>query len=196
MQKHHTSSRRLSRELQPHEGRPNDGPTHGGQYAHILVPTSLAATDGPALRLGLEMAAIHRSKLTLLHIVPAVASDPSAHWLDAIDRLYSALDRSNGREASQDGLDTADLAQLRLREYLEREVPAHLRQGVRVHAVSSLGSIGDTIAKSAEDVGADLVIMSTGKPRWWLSVLPEGARELLRLKRKHVIFVRPGAPGH
>jgi len=191
MHKEHTSSSLLSSKLpQPHEA-----PTPVSQYTHILVPTCLASTDGPALRLGLEMAATHRARLTLLHVVPAAQLDPSVHWLDAIDRLYCALNRTNGHTAPGDELNSVDLARLQLAKFLQGELPPHLRKGVGLQVASSVGGVAETIAQFTEEADADLVIMSIGQPRWRLSLLPVNVRGLLRLTQKQVILIRRGAPG-
>lgn len=168
----------------------------GARYRHILVPTNLAASDVPALMLGMELAALHGATLAVLHVLPDGNPEYSVDWLAAIDRLHRALDQTNGSLRSQGSHDAAQQARSRIKHFIEQEVPAPLRDVVEVHAECRSGDTADKIAQFAEQAAADVVIMSSGLSRWWLPILPATVRRVLQLARRPVILVRPDTRSH
>jgi hypothetical protein len=73
------------------------------RYAHIVVPTRLTIDDFPVLTLGMEMAAVHRAMLTVLHVRPA--AEPSPGGLHAISLLHRAVDCLHRPAAAEDEFD-------------------------------------------------------------------------------------------
>ena len=166
-------------------------PTRAGRYRHILVPNGLADYERPALKLGAEMAALQRAALTVLHVQPAIDDLSSVHWLDAIDRLHQALDQSGGSQ--KHGRDADAHARQQIKKLLEQELPAQGRDGLVVHVECRTGDVADQITQFADETSVDLVIMSTGRSRWWLPVLPASVRRVLRRAHQQVILVGPDA---
>src|SRR5262245_44491045 len=84
------------------------------RYRHILVPTSLDDADRSALMLGIEMAALHRASLSVLHVLPYDDYVNSINWLDAIDCLHRALDQRAKCAPSNGSLDAEERARLQV----------------------------------------------------------------------------------
>ncbi len=165
-------------------------PRPAGRYRHILVPNGLADHELPALRLGAEMAALQRAALTVLYVRHAVDDRSSVHWLDAIDQLHQALDQSGGSQKR--GSHDADAqARQQIKEILDQELPAQGCDGLEVRVECRTGDVADQIAQFADETSVDLVIMSTGRSRWWFPVLPASVRRVLRHARHQVILVGP-----
>lgn len=166
------------------------------RFKHILVPTSLALTDRSALRLGAEMAVAYQATLTVLHVLPNPVDETSAHWLDAIDRLYRSLDHGTDGPSSSDTFGSVEVAQRKVRRFIEREFRQHLHDVARLRIECRMGDVAATVAEFAVEVAVDVVIMSSPLPRWWLPLLPSQVRRVMQLIRQPVILVTPEeAPG-
>jgi nucleotide-binding universal stress UspA family protein len=154
-------------------------------YAHILIPTTLSASEHPAVRLGLQLAAGHETRVTLLHVLPFEASPTSVHWMDAIDKLHRAL--------SPDLRSPANVAAVppKIWEFLQREIPDQLRSGVDIHAEGRQGDFAEEVVRFAARSGVDLIILCTELSWNWLPVLPPQARRVLQLARQRVALVGP-----
>ncbi len=164
-------------------------------YKHVLAPTSLAQSDRAALNLAFELAAIHRAKLTVLHVLP---DENTMHWLDAFGYLHEALDRDN---LGAGKLETPQQALPHIRIFLEREVPEQLRKDVELRVECCVGEVADQIVRIADEGNADLVILSGGQPHWWSAALPATVRRVLRTTERQVVLVRgdslePQQPSH
>lgn len=158
------------------------------RYKHILAPTALAHTDRAALQLAFEWAVLHRAKLTVLHVanVLPLVTEPSMHWLDAIDRLYMALDRNRPRAGPHEAV---QMALPCVRKFLEHVVPEHLREEVDMCVECCAGDVADQIVRVAEDDNADVVILSGGPPRWWAPAVPDIVRRVLRSTERQVVLI-------
>lgn len=165
----------------------------GFRYTHIVVPTSLALDDRAALRLGAELASMHRARLTVLHVLPPPEDETPANCLAAVALLHRALDQIHRRKPSHDDLDTGERKRLQVTAFVKEAVPEHLRDCVNVCVECGTGAIEASIARFAKEAAADLVIVSTGVSRWWLPILPRRVRRLLQVARQPVILVHPDA---
>ena len=171
-----------------------------GRYVHILVPTSLARTERPALLWGAQTAAAHDARLSVLHVLPPFDESGSIHWLDGLDNLHRALSGSGGpprrgTATPQDRRAAVEAWRHRVREFVEGLVPAALRQGVDLRAELSVGEVADEIARFADDEGVDLMILSSDLRRGWLPILPARLRQILKLTRTPSAVVRPDQLG-
>ncbi|MCO6458045.1 MAG: universal stress protein [Pirellulaceae bacterium] len=156
------------------------------------MPIQRIEQEIQAAVLGVEMAALHRAKLTVLHVRPPVETDPSPHWLDAIDRLYQALDR-NAEGGSPRAPDSDDSVRSGIRQLLRRNVSEALWNRVEMHLECRVGAFADHVARFADERIVDLLIMSSVPTRWWLPILPAPKRQVLRRASPQVILVGPGA---
>lgn len=127
--------------------------------AHILVPVRLDASERESVSLALGMAAAHRARVTLLHVLTAFEA-PSAHWLDAIDNLQRALDGH-----SRDTAPAIRMREAEIREFLEREIPAAKRAAVDVAVACRVGDVATEIVRAAKDLAADLIVLGRRRPR-------------------------------
>jgi nucleotide-binding universal stress UspA family protein len=159
------------------------------QYGHILVPCGLNQTDISALTLGLEIATAHGARLTIVNVSPVRDDGPSMHWLDAIDRLYSALDNRSATTAGQ-SLNSPELAGKLLAQFVYQHVPEHFRSSLNLHCISLSGDAARMIARYINDSDVDLVIMSCRSPRWWQSALSPTVQRVMRLTQKQLLLVR------
>jgi len=166
----------------------------GSRYAHIVAPIELALDDCAAVLLAMEMAALHRARLTVLHVLSLTECEPSAIGLDVLALLHRAVDRIHHRPPVQGELDTVQQTRLQVAAFLERAVPDQLRKAVDFSVECRAGAAAESIASFANKAAADLVIVSTGVSRWWLPILPARVRRLLQLSEQQVILVRPDKP--
>lgn len=166
----------------------NGGSPANSRYSHILVPVSLMAQDRAALLLAVEMAAVHGAKLTILHVIPSLDSDPSLHWLDAIGSLHVALNRGSDPLSRDRIAATAERVRSRVRKFIEGTVPESMSEGVNLNIECRSGELAETIARFADVASVDLLILSSGLSRWWLPLLPAYVRRVLKLTRKPVIL--------
>lgn len=166
-------------------------PENESRYKHIVVPTSLSATDRPAMQLGLEMARMHRAQLSVLHVLPAGDHENSLHWLDAIYRLHESL--SGQSPTVTDREQSAALVRRRIESFFDREFPEFQYGSAAVQFEFRTGEVADGIARFVNDTGADAVVMSSRHSRWWRPLLPSRVRRVLQLTHQQVILVRPDA---
>jgi nucleotide-binding universal stress UspA family protein len=161
------------------------------EYSHILIPTGMQRRDLPAVLLGLQMAAALNAKATVLHVAPMPEPTNPLHWLDAIENLHRAMAHP-GKPASADEVkELLEESRTRVRAYLEREIPVHLRTQVDIDVECCLGDVADEILRFASVESVDLVVLSSRLSRWWLPVVPPRVHRMLQRMRKRVIVVRP-----
>lgn len=158
------------------------------RYTHILVPTSLASTDRAALLLGFELAAAHGATVTVLHVLAANDFPPSSNGLDALGFLHRAAFELRTQPATRAA--AIEMTQADVSEFVERVVPERMRATVDVRAECRRGEIPERIARFADEADADLVILSTRPPRWWLPLLPFRVRRVLQLTSRQVVVTR------
>jgi len=162
------------------------------RYRHILVPTFLDPADRPALLQATELASFHGATLAVLYVRPDEEPANSINWLDAIDRLHRGLNGGSDLSAG-DGPTDSDLVSRRIKQFLERELPASLVDEVEIHIDWRSGDPGDVIVKFADAAAADLIVLSSGPSRWWLPSLPGSVRRVLQQSNREVLIVRPDA---
>lgn len=159
-------------------------------YNHVLVPCGLSDADHSALTLGAEIAGRHDARLTIVNVSPVLEDDPSVHWLDAIDRLYRALDTPTVTTAELSS-DSPVRPGKQLAQFVCQHVPQQLRSSLDLHCISFSGDAANTVARYANDSDVDLVVMTCRVPRWWQSTLPSTVRRVMRHTLKQVLLVRP-----
>lgn len=161
------------------------------RYSHVLVPMTLDATqDRAALPLAAEIALLHRAKLTFLHVLPGIISENSMHWLDAIDGLHLALEQANSNRPGERRLSPTERVRREIKTLVDREGPAELLGGLQIEFECRVGEPADMIVKFAAEAGVDLIVMSSGPSRWWMSGLSGRVRRVLSLTQKQVIVAR------
>lgn len=179
----HTSSRENGRSIQP---KASERP-EADQYKHILVPVSDGELELPAMRLAMELAAAHGSRLTLLSIHPPQDQPTSLHFLDGIDRLHHAM-TSGGRTPRLD----VEAAK-RLIESIRSKIEARISEpnGSQANATVEIrwGDFADNVVGFAEANSADLIILTLDKSRYWSPFLPQPIRRIQRLPGKQVILM-------
>lgn len=175
-------------EVQPSEVPP----VPRARFTHLLLPIQRIEQELQAVMLGVEMAALHRAKLTVLHVRPPVENDPSPHWLDAIDRLYQALDHS-AEGAPPRASASDDSIRSGIRQFLSRNIPEALWNRVEMHLECRAGAFAEHVARFVDERTVDVLIMSSAPTRWWLPILPAPLRQVLRRTGPQVILVAPGA---
>ena len=79
-----------------------------------------------------------------------------------------------------------------VRSFLENCVSQRLRDDVRWREECCSGEVAETIAAYANEADADLVILSTRPPRWWLPFAPATVRTVECRARGDVIVIRSG----
>lgn len=162
-----------------------------GGYSHILIPTNFDPRERSAIRLGLEMAAVHRAKVTVLHVLPGSARSPSVHWLDAIDNLYDALSRSKRRPGENNNLDAIERTRQEIFSFLTREVHRDLACDKKLTVECRIGDVANEIARYVDDNAVDLVVLccdlSQERPR----SLSQRVRSVLQTIQRQVVLVRP-----
>jgi nucleotide-binding universal stress UspA family protein len=149
---------------------------------HIVIPTDLKAGDRAALKLGMQLAAGKRAKVTFLHVVPLADELNPMHWLDAIENLHRAWSRPE--PVNPAGLIERSLA--RAHAFLQCEVPPETRRGIDVHVECRAGEFARELARYAEESAADLVLLSGGLFWGWLHILPGRVRQVLKHTRQRV----------
>jgi len=162
-------------------------------YSHILIPTTLTHRERSAILLGLQMASAWGSQVSLLHVASptrevasTVDRETSVHWLEAIDNLHQALARPRVSDASR----ILDDCHTELLDFLDREIPIHLRQQPQLRRECRLGDPAEEILSYLTTTGVDLLILPSDLSGW-LSMIPSAAHRLLQQAPCHVILVQP-----
>jgi nucleotide-binding universal stress UspA family protein len=155
------------------------------RYHHIVLATSLSAGDRTALLLGFELALVHQSMLTLLHVLPHARRDRIAQGLDAIGLLHAAADELRGPTSRG-----SEAARPRLRKFVEDQVPRRLLDAVRWRGDCRGGDVSETVIAYSNETDADLVILPAKPRRWWLPLAGLTDWTIERRTRAHVIVVR------
>jgi nucleotide-binding universal stress UspA family protein len=126
-----------------------------------------------------RMALLHGAKVTLLHVLepPRVLLRPVGSMLILPPTAVDALEN--------EGLELLEAMREKLRE-----------MGVQAGVLLAHGRIADTIAKTARDMGADLVAMVSSHRPWLSRVLSDSVSVATyhRMDRGCLLLVRTGAP--
>jgi universal stress protein A len=163
-------------------------------FRHVLVPTDFSEPANRALPYAAEEAAVHRAKVTLLHVLPSDAGT---------DVYYVSGSRAQGFEAGYDVVaggrlgtapvseptvvrsDDGEAALTRLRDL----VPEAFRDTWEVEV--AVGRPADTIVRLALDLDADLIVMAThGRSGLEHVVLGSVAERVVRLAPCPVLTVK------
>jgi hypothetical protein len=152
------------------------------RYRRILLCLSLNPPDRASLLLSFELAALHRSALTLLHVLP-----PAKGGLDAFDLLHRAVDEFR-RPLPDDR--PCKAARSRVRAFINDVVPSHLLSAVCWQEVGRPGELAEAVVAEAKQSAADLVILSPTPFRWWLPRVFD-TWAIRRRTRASVIVIRP-----
>ena len=163
------------------------------RYRSIVVPTILDPSDRSALLHAMELAALHGAVLSVLYLRPGEEPANSYNWLDAIDRLHRSFNQSAAGAPIGDHAGDGDRIRSHIKQFLRRQLPASLVESVEIHADWRSGEPGDAIVRFAEAAVADLIVLSSGTPRWWLPSLPRAVRHVLQRSKREVLVVRPDA---
>jgi nucleotide-binding universal stress UspA family protein len=166
---------------------------HAGnaEYSHILIPLGIEPHERTALLLGFQLAALHEAKVTLLHVMPSREQANSLHWLDGIERLYNDTQRPSQNSPTSNGHQRAEKAKQKVAAFLRSVVPSRLQNSVECQMRFSTGDVVEEIQRFADESDVDLVVLSGGASRGWLSVLPGRVRRLSRLLKQTIALVHP-----
>lgn len=164
---------------------------HKKRYRQILLSTSLGISDRAALLLGFELAALHQSTLTLLHVPPRPTTRRIAYGLDAIGLLHAAVE--DLRRTSAAG-SPAQAARSSLRQFVEDIVPRPLLDNVSWRGLCRPGDLVETVVSCVNEFAVELVIMSARPFRWWPPHLPFAAWTIGRRVQASVLMVRSQSP--
>jgi nucleotide-binding universal stress UspA family protein len=166
---------------------------HAGsaEYSHILIPLSVEPHERTALALGFQLAALHEARVTLLHVMPSREEANSLHWLDGIERLYNDTPRPSQNSPTSNGHQRAEKAKQKVAAFLRQAVPSRLQNSVECQTRFSTGDVVEEIKRFADESDVDLVVLSGGTSRGWLSVLPGRVRRLSRLLKQTIALVHP-----
>ncbi len=159
------------------------------RHSHILVPIRLNPEDSPALIMAAELAELHQSTLTVLHVRDPEPPPASLHGLDAIQRLYQPSPTCGNDALSDDTQDSERQLRIQLWRFLRQEIHQQLASEVDVHVACRVGNMEHEIATFADRANVDLVVIPIERPRWWLPVLPSAARRVLKRVKQQVVLV-------
>jgi nucleotide-binding universal stress UspA family protein len=163
-------------------------------FTHILVPTDFSDPAGHALRCATEEAILHKAKVTLLHVLPAHA---------ATDVYYVSGGPESGPRQGYDPIAGGRLAGMPLSEpTVVRSDPSE-EALTRLHdlvpeafhgaweVTTAAGQPAEAIVRTAEERGADLIVMGThGRTGLSHALLGSVAEKVVRLAPCPVLTVR------
>ncbi|KAA0998282.1 universal stress protein [Paraburkholderia panacisoli] len=144
-------------------------------YKHILVAVGLNP-DLTTLKSAIEIALESGARVTALHVV-----NPAAHLPGLADRTFCATLRTFealGRtvvDRSRRALDEAQCpgdAQMRMLPFGDV-------------------TVGQVIADAADELGADLVVVGSNDPGWFLLYLQNMQKDVVRRCRTRVLVMTP-----
>src|SRR5690606_3281347 len=105
-----------------------------------------------ALLLGFELASLHQSTLTLLHVMPRPKQDRKVYGFDAISLLHDAAEQLR---RSTIGDTVSKTPQLRLREFVEDIIPTDLLDAVNWRGVCRPGDEAESIVSYVNESAVD-----------------------------------------
>jgi nucleotide-binding universal stress UspA family protein len=163
-------------------------------FRHVLVPTDLSEPGNHAVRYAVEEAALHRARVTLLHVLPADATTDVYYVSGASGSgPHAGLDpvaggRLGASMASQPTVvrdDDSEGALTQLRDLVAQTFPGTADVEVAV------GHPAETIVRIAQERGADLIVMSThGRTGLQHVLLGSVAEKVVRLAPCPVMTVK------
>lgn len=159
----------------------------GSAVTHILVATRLVEADREAVTLALRMAATHRARVTLLHVLTPF-HPISVHWLDAIDNLHRAVSGQSPNEVT-----AAHEGRSKITEFLQREIPSDLRDSLEIRTECRVGDVATEIARVTDQEAVDLVFLCDRPSRWRPSILSSLTQRIVELNSRPIVFARSQA---
>jgi nucleotide-binding universal stress UspA family protein len=163
-------------------------------FTHILVPTDFSDPAHQALRYATEEAALHRARVTLLHVLAAhggtdvyyVTGSPERSAQGRFDPIAGG--RLGGPPPSQPTVVRRDLGDEALTQ-LNDLIPEAFRGAWQ--AETAAGNPADAIVRLAEERGVDLIVMGThGRTGLQHVLLGSVAEKVVRLAPCPVLTVR------
>jgi len=162
-------------------------------FTHILVPTDFSDPAGHALRCATEEAILHKARVTLLHVLPASAATD----------VYYVSGAEGGPRQGYDPIAGGRLAGLPLSEpTVVRSDPSE-EALTRLHdlvpepfhgaweVTTAAGHPAEAIVRTAEECGADLIVMGThGRTGLSHVLLGSVAEKVVRMAPCPVLTVR------
>lgn len=135
-------------------------------FKHIMIPVDLRLVDPvpKALELAIDMAQRNKARLTLINVYGDIASD--APEGEAASEMIAELAREIGKR-------------------LDGEVV-----GKAVHSMDIAAEVDGILAKTADEIGADLVVVGSHAPRLLDYVFTSHAGHLARHAQASVFVVR------
>ena len=163
-------------------------------FTHVLVPTDFSEPAHHALRYAIEEAALHRAKVTLLHVLPPhtetavyyVTGAPPAGFQAGLDP--DAGGRPGAFLPSQPTVVRHDHNEEALTQ-LRDLIPAAFQETWQIDIAT--GHPADTIVRVAQERSADLIVMGThGRTGLQHVLLGSVAEKVVRLASCPVLTIR------
>jgi nucleotide-binding universal stress UspA family protein len=170
-------------------------------FKHLLVPTDFSEPANGALRYAIEEAALHRARVTLLHVLPT-DTRTDVHYVTGapVPGPQGGFDPvAGGRVGGSPLLSQPEVVRRdRGEEALTqlRDLIANAFQGPWEVEVA-MGHPAETIVRVAQERSADLIVMSThGRTGLQHVLMGSVAEKVVRLAPCPVLTVkRQGTPG-
>jgi len=166
-------------------------------FTHVLVPTDFSEPANEALRYAAEEAALHRARVTFLHVLPP-HRETSVYYVTgapAYSTHPSGLDPDAGGRVGDVTLPSPTVVRLDPDEEAMtrlRDLAAAAFTGAWEASVVT-GHPADAIVQAAWDGGADLIVMAThGRTGLQHALLGSVAEKVVRLAPCPVLTVRSG----
>ena len=140
-------------------------------FKRVLVATDLQRQSLVALRMASALSHAHRAGLVALHVIPMPAE--LRRWGDTLFRTeLAAYKQIVDRQAASARID------------LEAQMSRLARRARRpLHCLVRVGSPADVIVATADEVGADLIIMARGRG----GILGPNTERLVRMAGRAVL---------
>jgi nucleotide-binding universal stress UspA family protein len=143
----------------------------------ILCPTDFSEPSLKALDTAMELARLFSAELVLLHVVHPIAIVPSP--------APTKFDVPGYQQVAEVE------AMKKLQQLASKETPGRIKVNARV----LIGTPAQVISDTAEEEGADLIILAThGESRWPRFVFGSVAEKVVRIAEKPVLTI-PASPG-
>jgi universal stress protein A len=166
-------------------------------FKHLLVPTDFSEPANGALRYAIEEAALHRARVTLLHVLPTdsqtdvhyVSGDPAPGPRGSFDLMAGGrvVGRPLRSEPEAVRRDRGDEALTRLRDLI-----ANAFQGPW-EAEVAMGHPAEAIVRVAQERGVDLIVISThGRTGLQHVLMGSVAEKVVRLAPCPVLTIKRG----
>jgi nucleotide-binding universal stress UspA family protein len=147
------------------------------RFSKILVPVDFSDHSGAALQVAVDLAKVCDAKILLLHCYQIQTGGISPYGIVLPSDYYEEI---------------RDAASKQLAQWKEKVIP----EGIEVESVLSSDSPWERISATAEEIGADLIVMGTrGLAGIKHAMLGSVAERTLRAAPCPVVTVKASAPG-